>query len=217
MTARIAPRATLSTMKFNRTTGAVLLVALAALFGLAGWGQHLHMDPEVLSAVRTGAAAVFSLALALCGPLLRKDDDHDGIPDVVQRFLGLALGGVLVVAGCGGAQAALSTQARILAETQPARFEAYALLDARCRAEATFPAYRTCMDPARGVALASDSYRDALERAQVVLSAGGDASVAIACAAGAAARFAERLAAAGLAVPADVLSVAGLVGEGVCR
>lgn len=203
-------------MRINRTTAGVLLAALAALFGLAGWGQHLHMDPEILSAVRTGAAAVFSLVLALCGPLLRKDDDHDGIPDVIQRLLGLALGGALVVA-CGGPQGVLSTQARILAETQPVRFEAYQVLDEHCLTERdTFEGYRECMEPAAGVAFAADSYRDALERAQVVVSSGGDPAIAIACAAAAAARFAERLGAAGLAVPADVLQVAALVGQEVC-
>lgn len=204
-------------MKINRTTAIVLGLALATLLGLAGWGQHLHMDPEILTGIRTVAAAVFSIALAVCGPILRRDDDHDGIPDVIQRLLGLAFAAVVLV-GCGAnvPQVAASGQATVLVATQPARVAFYEAEAERCYGVSEdFPAWERCMLPAEGVQRAADAYRDSLHAAQAAIRLGQGADM-IPCVAAMAGGLVSALEAAGAPVPAEVREVAALaasVGE----
>jgi hypothetical protein len=81
-------------MKVNRTTAAIVAVALAALFALDAWGESLGMAPEALDRVRTAVAGLSTLIAAMAGRLLSRDDDGDGMPDWLQRLLGLALAGV---------------------------------------------------------------------------------------------------------------------------
>lgn len=205
-------------MQINRTTGAILIGFLAILGALALWGPHLHLDGWALDGVRYAATAIGGILLALAGPLLRRDENRDGIPDVLQV---LVLGVVLpfLAAGCGGAQAAVSAQAAVVVATQPDRFAFYQEQDARCAASADRPAWDRCMAPAIEIQRAADAYRRALEAAQDLIRAGApEESIArrIACLAAAAVAFVAALAAAGVPVPPEVRDVAALVPEEAC-
>ena len=216
-------------MRVNRNTAISLTVALAGIFGLAGWGHLLRLEAETLAAVRTAAAALAIVVLGAMRALLSTDVDKDGIPDIIQdgpRVPPAALVIALAVslsagmwAGCGpgAAQTALSAQASIVVATQPARFDAYAILDERCGAEhETREAYRACMMPARHVARASDSYRETLEGAQAVLNADSGADP-VPCVIEAAKRFLAAAQAAQVPVPADVYAFASMIPAGECN
>lgn len=216
-------------MKINRTTAIVLGVALAVLYGLAGWGHLTGLDPDMLDKVRTGAEAVSVFALAFCGRLLTKDDDGDGVPDVIQRFLGLTfllaiarvrwafLAVALAGCGAGAVQTATSAQATVLVATQPARVAFYEAEAARCEtASPDFPAWERCMLPAEGVQRAADAYRDGLSAAQAAIRL-GDGGPAIACLAALAGNLVSASEAAGAPIPSEVREIAALaaqVGEG---
>lgn len=233
-------------MRIDRSTLIGLVVALAVIFGLAAWGEHLGLSAETLTEVRTAASAFAALGLALMRSLIAKDDDKDGIPDIFQAprpntaiapprsasppdlprqrlippaiVLALALtGGMWVGCGANPAQVALSTQAEIVKATQPVRFDAYGLLDERCGAEhSEREAYRACMMPARHVARAADSYRETLQGAQALLDL-GEGAAAVPCVIEAAKAFLRAATAAQVPVPSDVHEFAAMIPAGECH
>ncbi len=115
---------------------------------------------------------------------------------------------LLVLAGCGGPQGAISGQAEVHVATQAARFELYADEDGRCGSlhPGDREAYRRCMEPTRAIARAADTYRELLEVAQHLVDVGNEDGFtgALAEVIGAARHLARALAAAGVDVPSDV-------------
>lgn len=71
-------------MKIDRLTLGALVMVLAAVFGLAVWGERLGLDEDTLEAVRAAAASLGAVLLAGMRALLSKDADSDGVPDVLQ-------------------------------------------------------------------------------------------------------------------------------------
>ena len=107
----------------------------------------------------------------------------------------------------------LSAQATVLVETADARRAFYDETHEAClESSDSFEAYRECMAPAYGVARAADAYDSALRAAQASLDA-SDADGferALPCLVEAAARLAEALSRASIAVPEGVQSVLAL-------
>jgi hypothetical protein len=204
-------------MKINRTTAVIVGLALLALFALDAWGDQLGMAPHALARIQRAVAGLSILAAGAAGKLLSVDKDGDGVPDWLQKILGLVLAlGVLVGSGCGGPQAVISTQAEILVATQPARFDAYGVLSERCEAGAeSLEAYSECMAPARHVARAADSYRESLYAAQAAINLGGGGP-AVGCAIEASRRFLAALQAANLPIPGEVSTIAAMIPEVSC-
>jgi hypothetical protein len=206
-------------MKINRTTLVLLVIALAVIFGLDAFGEALGMAPHALDRVQEAAAGLTALGLALAGKLLTKDEDGDGVPDWLQRLLGLVLAGGIVLGsayGCNGPQHVISTQAEILVATQPARFDAYRALHDVCVVQSeTIEVYDACMEPAVAVARAADAYREALYAAQAAVHL-GEGGPAIGCAIEAARRLLAALQAAGMPIPGEVLTIAAMIPEVSC-
>ncbi len=131
-----------------------------------------------------------------------------------MRIALLALVGLLLAAGCGGPQGALSGQAEVHVATQAARFTFYGAEDERCGElhPDDREAYRRCMDPSRAVAAAADTYRELLEAAQDVLDAGNEDAFAAKLfeVISAARHLARALSAAGVDVPSEVSDLVAL-------
>ncbi len=64
-------------MLLNRGTAIALAITLVLVFGLAGWGKQLGLDSESLAAVRTGAASLGAVLLAVLGAILKKVPEGD--------------------------------------------------------------------------------------------------------------------------------------------
>jgi hypothetical protein len=69
--------------RIDKRTAAATAAVLLGLFALAAWGDHLHMNPDVLTGIRTAAAAVGSAILAAM-PALFKDSNGNGTPDGLE-------------------------------------------------------------------------------------------------------------------------------------
>ncbi len=219
-------------VQINRTTSIALLIVLAAIFGLAGWGHLLSLDPDALDAIRLAAATLGAVVLAALGSLLRADRNRDGIPDAFQPpapaprtrrqpplLPVLALAVLLSGCGASAAQIAASAHATVLVATRPERFAFYERAHARClAASGAFEAYQECMVPARAVQAAADTFRDSLSAVQIMIDAGRQASAAgaIACAVLAAGALARALATAGVPVPEEIETAAAMIGEVRC-
>lgn len=71
-------------MKLSKPTAVGLAVALAAIFGLALFGDTLGLDPEVLDGVKAAASSLAAIGLAAAKALLSQDADGNGVPDVLE-------------------------------------------------------------------------------------------------------------------------------------
>ena len=127
------------------------------------------------------------------------------------------LAAFVALAGCGvTGQAVLSTQARVVMDTQKVRFDLYGKEHKRCINECSdFVGYKSCMSLARHVARASDSYAEALEAAQAAYNVRGKKAFEemLPCLIAAAENLIASIKAANLPIPEEVADIAGFVGQ----
>lgn len=121
----------------------------------------------------------------------------------------------VLLAGCSAGPRVIRTQAVVHRAHQAERFEFYGDQDAQCFAlhPESRAAYRECMAPARHIARAADSYRAALEAAELLWQAGEREAFEemLPDLVRAAARLIEALRAANVPIPQSVLDVSRLV------
>lgn len=137
---------------------------------------------------------------------------------VAAAFSLLLLGALLV--GCGASvQGVLSAQASAIVSARGDRVAWYEERHGACLEGAeTMEAYQDCMAPARHVARAVDSYREALHAAQAAVDvSGADGAVgSITCVIEAAQATLRALDVANAPIPAEIWQIAALVPGGSC-